>query len=256
MKRIAIFGDVHGCIDELQELYKKLENYSIDEIRHSGDLVDRGPDSGAVVQFCREHKIEGVMGNHEGSLLDLYSRGWTSKSETNEKWRSMKSIRGVEDWEYLKNQPFIHVDDELKFVSVHGGLYPGLSIYDQPLKAVTHLQLINPNEPVGHTRWFHLDKKGVTEQEHRKNGWKRWYELYDGDYLCIYGHTVYPQPLLFNNTLGIDTGVNFGGKLTAVILPDMIFVDVKAKKLYGESRMRLDVESNDDYLRPILEDRK
>lgn len=38
MKRIAVIGDIHGCIDELNLLYKAICHHSIDEIWHVGDL--------------------------------------------------------------------------------------------------------------------------------------------------------------------------------------------------------------------------
>ncbi|MCH2110986.1 MAG: metallophosphoesterase [Polyangiaceae bacterium] len=76
---IDLVGDVHGELEALQRLLGVL-GYSPDG-RHPdgrrlvflGDLVDRGPDSRAVVEFVRGLVLRGlaqcVLGNHEYNLL-------------------------------------------------------------------------------------------------------------------------------------------------------------------------------------------
>lgn len=233
MKRVAVIGDIHACLDELQDLYRALLHHSLDEIRHVGDLVDRGPDSGGVVSFCRERGIEGVMGNHESVLLERYIKG-AGKKLNADKERSILSIANGDDWEYLRALPYLHVDDASRVVYVHAGLYPGIDLYRQPPKACCTVQLVNPREPIGKTRWFDIDNRGNTEAQNRAEGWVRWYEVCDHPYLVVYGHSVYEHPMVYGNTIGIDTGCVFGGALTAVILPDKRFVSVKARKTYWE----------------------
>lgn len=233
MKRAAVIGDVHGCFDEFQELYQMLLHESLDEIRHAGDLVDRGPDSGAVVDFCRRNKISGVVGNHESVLLERFRKGLGRKLNE-DKERTFASIRNPADWDYLSSLPHLHVDDTLRTVYVHGGLYPGINLTNQPPKAVTTVQLIRPNGVIGETRWFGVDTKGRTEAENRAEGWVRWYELCDHPYTVVYGHSVYESPLIYKNTIGIDTGCVFGGRLTAVILPERKFISIPAKRQYWD----------------------
>ena len=43
-----------------------------------------------------------------------------------------------------------------------------------------------------------------------------WAADYRGKALVVYGHTPVPEPLWLNNTVNIDTGCAFGGKLTAL----------------------------------------
>jgi serine/threonine protein phosphatase 1 len=59
-----IIGDVHGCLNELKELIKDI-NRATTRIILVGDLIDRGPDSEAVIDFVRDNNIECVKGNHE-----------------------------------------------------------------------------------------------------------------------------------------------------------------------------------------------
>ncbi|MCW5204417.1 hypothetical protein VU02_00550 [Desulfobulbus sp. N2] len=46
----------------------------------------------------------------------------------------------------------------------------------------------------------------------------------------IFGHTVFREPLIQENKIGIDTGAVYGGKLTALILPEKRFVSVEGEK--------------------------
>ncbi len=124
MIRKAFIGDIHGCIEELELLYKMLGYESIDEIHHSGDLVDRGPDSGAVVSFCREHKMPGVMGNHEDSIMTWRERVKSGSVPKNkDKARTLSQLIDERDWQYLADLPPLIVHDDLKYVSVHAGLW-------------------------------------------------------------------------------------------------------------------------------------
>lgn len=235
MKKVAAIGDIHGCIEELETLYSKLEWHSLDEIRHVGDLVDRGPDSGNVVEFCRTKNIQGVSGNHESVLIDAYQKKRANLSP--DKTRSIKSIKSELDWEYLKSLPALHIDDELKVIYVHAGLHPGFDFYNQPRGLINHIQLIHPDRPAKETRWFGTDRDGRTEEENRANGWVAWYEVWEHPYLVIYGHTVSREPKIFKNTIGIDTGCVFGGKLTAIIFGEEIsYVSCPAKKVYYKKR--------------------
>lgn len=235
-RRIAVLGDVHGCLDEFQRLLDNLAHESLDEIWHVGDLLDRGPDSGAVVQLCVERRIRGVMGNHESTVLKRRARilaGIKHKSVT-EKDRTIASIR-AEDWSYLENLPRFQVFDDLNTVVVHGGLLPRVPLHEQPF-SVCFMQMIKPWAKDGVTRWWGDDKiHGCSEQENRAKGWVRWYEINDYPGLVVYGHSVFQKPHLFNNTAGIDTGCVFGGELTALIIPDMKFVSVPAKRVYFET---------------------
>ncbi|MFM1885438.1 MAG: hypothetical protein RL026_595 [Pseudomonadota bacterium] len=78
---VDVVGDVHGEIEALQTLLERL-GYDLRHDGHPegrrlvfvGDLVDRGPDSPAVVDLVREYRDRGlaqcVLGNHELNLLN------------------------------------------------------------------------------------------------------------------------------------------------------------------------------------------
>lgn len=73
--RRFVIGDIHGCIATLVELVlNNIKPKRNDEIIFVGDLIDRGPNSKAVVDFVMElqkkFKVIVIRGNHEQMLLD------------------------------------------------------------------------------------------------------------------------------------------------------------------------------------------
>jgi len=78
MRHHWFIGDIHGCYESLRRLEDKLgrasERAGADPYFVSvGDLVDRGPDSAAVVRHFREGSAAGthtaILGNHEEMML-------------------------------------------------------------------------------------------------------------------------------------------------------------------------------------------
>ena len=64
---------------------------------------------------------------------------------------------------------------------------------------------------------------------------KDWFIHHKTNTLIVWGRHPKPQPLVINNTINIDQGVVFGGRLTAFRFPEKEFVSVKALKDYSES---------------------
>ena len=75
-----VIGDVHGCYHEFIKLIKKIERE--DRRAHFiliGDVIDRGPDTPAMADWCMKHvkpdgKYQMLLGNHELLFLE-----WCSK---------------------------------------------------------------------------------------------------------------------------------------------------------------------------------
>lgn len=66
-----VIGDVHGCLEELKELVKKLDfNPESDLLIFVGDLVNKGPYSAEVVRYVREMNGLCVTGNHDETMLE------------------------------------------------------------------------------------------------------------------------------------------------------------------------------------------
>src|SRR5260370_17295366 len=61
-----------------------------------------------------------------------------------------------------------------------------------------------------------------------------WAAEYRGKAMLVYGHTPVPEAEWLNNTINIDTGCVFGGKLTALRYPERELVSVPAANTYWE----------------------
>ncbi|KAJ1969160.1 hypothetical protein H4R35_006217, partial [Dimargaris xerosporica] len=69
-ERFIIIGDVHGCIDELNQLLESVRyTPGKDHVVFVGDLVAKGPKSYDVVERARELGASCVRGNHDQRLI-------------------------------------------------------------------------------------------------------------------------------------------------------------------------------------------
>ena len=67
-----IIGDVGGQFEAFKRLLDKMPK---EETVCVGDLVDRGPDSMKVIEYCIASGIKSLRGNHEDMMLDFYAHG-------------------------------------------------------------------------------------------------------------------------------------------------------------------------------------
>lgn len=76
--RIFVMGDIHGCIDEMNALIKKIDfQPEIDVLILAGDLVFRGKDSIGVIRRAKELNALCVRGNHDDKVIRF--RGYQNK---------------------------------------------------------------------------------------------------------------------------------------------------------------------------------
>jgi hypothetical protein len=59
-----------------------------------------------------------------------------------------------------------------------------------------------------------------------------WAQDYRGKAVVVYGHTPVPEAVWVNNTICLDTGCVFGGRLTALRYPERELVSVPAQRVY------------------------
>jgi hypothetical protein len=245
MRPVGLIGDVHGIPDELKEL---VDWFIGQGLKHSdiwvlGDLVDRGPDSGAVVRFCRSTGIRSIKGNHEQSIINRWNglkAGNKFRHVNPDKEKTISQLT-QEDIDWMTALPPIHVFDDNKLVIAHGGLWPRLPFHKQPINVI-RAQLIQPWNP-GPSKWWGPkceEVNGVDEAGMYANGWIRWYEAYDHQYDVAFGHSVFQSPMIYKKpgsgtVFGLDQGGVFGGWLTGMIHRgpgDYHIKQIKAKKVY------------------------
>ncbi len=215
-----IIGDIHGCFDELRQLLEIL-GYTLThpqgrQVIFLGDLVDRGPKTPEVLRLVMDMVSAGsalcVLGNHDVKL----KRKLQGKNVKLTHGLSA-SIQQLEHYppefhqeiiDFLDNLVSHYVLDNGKLVVAHAGLSE-------------HLQ----GEVSGKARHFAL--YGQTTGEIDAEGFPvryPWANDYQGKAMVVYGHTRIKEPQWLNNTLCIDTGCVYGGKLTALRYPEKILV--------------------------------
>jgi polynucleotide kinase-phosphatase len=231
-----IIGDVHGCQPELAELLDTL-GYQASENgvrRHPagrtavflGDLVDRGPDTPGVLRTVMGMVAGGaalcVPGNHEAKLLRAL-RG-----------RDVKVSHGLAEslaqlaaeppgftgqvTEFLDGLVSHYVLDGGRLVVAHAGLPE--EMHGRASAAVRAFALYG--DTTGETDEFGLPVRYPWAQDYR------------GSAVVAYGHTPVPEAVWVNNTICLDTGCVFGGRLTALRYPERELACVAAARVYYE----------------------
>src|SRR6476660_10377456 len=67
----AVIGDMHGNLPALEAVLADLAVVKPDAIYFAGDFVNRGPESGAVVERAMALGLPAISGNHETWLAGL-----------------------------------------------------------------------------------------------------------------------------------------------------------------------------------------
>ena len=214
--RIIAIGDIHGCHQEFAELLERIALTKDDQLILLGDLINRGPDSLKVLDLARANRALSLLGNHEARLLN-YRRTKDTAFLKESDLQTFEKLR-PEDWALLEAMPLTHTIEELNTVFVHGGFLPNEPWQKQPASVVTRIQVV--------------DRYGKPRKRAEAEGCPVWADLWNGPPFVVYGHTPRPEIYKLKWSVGIDTACVMGGYLTAYILPEKRFVQVKARKRY------------------------
>lgn len=219
--RIIAIGDIHGCHQEFAELLDRLALAADDRLVLLGDLVNRGPDSARVIDLAIQHRAVSLLGNHEARLL-AYRRTHDPAPLKDDDEQTFATLQ-PHHWDYLEKMPLTHEVPELNIVFVHGGFLPGEPWQKQPAAVVTRIQVI--------------DTEGRARKRAEAPDGVAWAERWCGPPFVVYGHTPRPDIFKLKWSVGIDTACVMGGHLTAYVLPERRFVQVKARRrYYGDKR--------------------
>lgn len=249
-----IIGDLHGCCDELEALLQKL-GYQISPtppLPHSppppfcdfptyyhpegrkavflGDLVDRGPRIVDTLKLVQNMVAAGtafcIVGNHENKLLRKL-RGKNVKvnhgleqtlAEIEALPEDVRQPLTKELQNFLDSLISHYVLDEGRLVVAHAGLKQEMQ--GRGSGAVREFAIYG--ETTGE-----IDEFGLPVRYN-------WASEYRGEAVVVYGHTPVLEAQWLNNTIDIDTGCVFGGKLTALRYPEKELVSVPALRTYCE----------------------
>lgn len=236
-----VIGDVHGCRAELEDLLVKLgyalvrdaEGRPVDAVppvgrraAFVGDLVDRGPDTPGVLRLVMGMVEAGhafaVCGNHEQKLVRaLRGRNVQVKHGLAE---SLAQLAAEPEEFRARVERFC--DGLIAHYVLDGG---DLVIAHAGLPERFH------GRASARVRGFALygDTTGETDEYGLPVRYP-WATEYRGRATVLYGHTPTPEAEWVNNTMCLDTGVVFGGRLTALRYPEREVVSVDAHEVWYE----------------------
>jgi len=205
-------GDVHGHIDKLTALLELCERRAGRDARliFIGDYIDRGPDSRAVVALLMDlqqrqpERVVCLRGNHEVVVVaaardalhtlpgDVDLALWLSDAGGGLDTLASYGVENAaqipaEHLDWMASLPLCHDDGERFFA--HAGVHP-----NRPLCEQRDDDLVWIREPfLSHAR--------------------------DYGRLVVHGHTPVAArvPELHANRLNLDSGVGYGGPLSAAI---------------------------------------
>lgn len=219
--RYYAVGDIHGYAEKLAAAHQLIaeDRARIGDadaaVIHLGDLVDRGPDSRAVLDFLlagidRGEPWQVIRGNHDQAFLDHIDEvpnprlslglwrdnGGDTTAESygvrfsfaNTEARNRARLKHAVPQahrDFLAGLPLYHETPDLIFV--HAGIRPGL-----PLKEQLADDLM----------WIRNDFLQANRDHGR---------------LVVHGHTPIDDASHYGNRVNLDTGAGFGRRLTAAV---------------------------------------
>jgi serine/threonine protein phosphatase 1 len=216
-ERVYAIGDVHGCVEKLQDMHHRiaadLQSRPVAHatVVHLGDYIDRGPDSAGVVAELiapwpgdSPPRIVDLMGNHEemmvmalaaqddprvaeqwlrnGGGASLHSWGLSHRDTPRAWWLGLPPRH----LGYLRGLGLMHRAGG--YVFVHAGIRPGVALERQTMEDLLWIRepFLNSTAP--------------------------------SDIVVVHGHTPADAPQIRPHRINVDTGAVLGGALTCVVL--------------------------------------
>jgi bis(5'-nucleosyl)-tetraphosphatase (symmetrical) len=257
MSKIYAVGDIQGCAPSLKALVKKLPTQS--KMIFLGDLVNRGPDSLGTLRYLKqlqeEKRIECILGNHDLHLLAVDAGIRKTKGlDTVQPILDAPDRAELINW--LRHRPMALSNG--KVLTVHAGVVPQWDLqqtiecaqevekalrkksykdflanmygntpnkWSNSLKGYDRLRVITN----ALTRIRFCTPTGTMEFESKEGfedgpkGYIPWFKSpkrKTQDSLIYFGHWSTLGLLQHGNVIGLDTGCVWGGKLTAMEIPE------------------------------------
>jgi len=257
MSKIYAVGDIQGCAPSLKALVKKLPTQS--KMIFLGDLVNRGPDSLGTLRYLKqlqeEKRIECILGNHDLHLLAV-DAGIRKTKGLDTVQPILDAPDRAELIHWLRHRPMALSNG--KVLTVHAGVLPQWDLqqtiecaqevekalrnksykdflanmygntpnkWDNSLKGYELLRVITN----ALTRIRFCTPTGTMEFESKEGfedgpkGYIPWFKTpkrKTQDTLIYFGHWSTLGLLQHKHVIGLDTGCVWGGKLTAMEIPE------------------------------------
>jgi len=255
-----VIGDIQGCNTCLQNLLKELQfDPTKDKLLFVGDLINRGPESLAVLRFVMSlgDRADSVLGNHDLHLLAVYYGNKTAgKKDTFKDVLDATDVKDIMRW--LRARPLMISHAESQSVITHAGLHPQWNYKTAKHEAhyvesliqgknhVDFFQNMYGNNPKtwkpgrrGYersrfalncfTRMRYIDSNGQLDFKEKgplgsqPKGYLPWFEVKkrnNTELKIIFGHWSTLNNPKVKNIYPTDSGCVWGGKLSAFKLED------------------------------------
>ncbi len=218
--RDFVVGDIHGCFDLLDIFYKEVNfDKNRDRLISVGDVIDRGPDSAAAMDYICKSWFYMVCGNHEEMLIGSQERLYGMYElwmNNGGEWSDDASDAQLNEMaDYFRGLPYlIEVETEHGKVGVVHADMPDVLSWNETLDAVEKNKLKEKDLKV--YLW--------SRETYRKLRMSMEYPgaiqevLIEGAHKLYVGHSIVKQPVSFGNVMFIDTGAYTHGTLSFVDL--------------------------------------
>lgn len=215
--RVYAIGDIHGRIDLFNSLIGAIEQDDADRgsanttVILLGDLIDRGPNSSAVVARAKEwathRRLEFIKGNHEEMLIASLVNADVLRGFLKYGGRETIMSYGIDERFIDEAEP-----EELQQRMIEAIPNDDIAFLDSFTKLIRN----------GDYLFVHAGIRPQTPLDHQLGRDCRWirepFLSHNGDFgaFVIHGHTIAEEPQVRSNRIGIDTGAFVFGALTAI----------------------------------------
>jgi len=206
MKTIAIINDIHGNVEALKVILKRIDELKVDNVFISGDMIGIGPSHNEVLDLIKTiPNLEIVKGNHE----DYYLKGFNNPGAALEE----KFHNWVKVTMEPKHDEFLRKLEYIKYFQIEN-----LKV------ALLHYPRLDDNSK------FHTISKDKS--------YECLIEIFgkiDAD-ICIYGHDHYPsikikEKALINVGTAGCSNINVGYTRFGLLTIDKDKFDIKVELL-------------------------
>ena len=146
---IAIISDIHGNLEALQAVMKRIEEMNIDQIVCLGDVVGYGASPLECINIIKERTKSWIRGNHEAGLLFI-AQDFNKKAREALEWtkstiRKLPRKERAEVWKLIDGTPEKETINDGEILLVHGSPIDPVREYILPR---------NASDPVRTRQWF------------------------------------------------------------------------------------------------------
>ena len=203
--RDFVVGDVHGCFAALERGLGTLGfDQGRDRLFGVGDLVDRGPDSAAAIDWLEDRFEAVALGNHDRAALEWFDKRRRGlRKDADEKWLTEIDPHDYEHWyQALRCMPLA-----LTIETPCGPV--GVIHADPPHPAWARAMTLLERGKSRDIDTALLGYEGPAEETAQRRG-----QSVEGLYALVSGHRVVDAVQRLGNRWNIDTGAGCGGQLS------------------------------------------